>query len=53
MGSRGPQTWKFRDFEFHCVPGVRINREIKEMAVSLKIQDFVIEVKEQRGQIFW
>ena len=32
-GSRGPQSWKFRDFEFHGVPGVRINREIKEMAV--------------------
>ena len=35
-GSRGPQTWKFRDFEFHCVPGVRINHEIKEVAVYLK-----------------
>ena len=30
MGSRGPQI---RDFEFHCVPLVWINREIKEMAV--------------------
>ena len=32
-GSRGPQTSKSRDFEFHGVPEFRINRKIKEVPV--------------------